>query len=199
MVLGACSSWSSSSPQVVQTRVRITPAALLGRIRRMRRFHLLPGACCLGGADTQEVAPPSLVSRCVAARITTCPVVQIATVAVRLRCWTAAEVGGLKSLNADRVVLTRKHQCHPQLEIAASPSDVLLLSGALSLRLRSPLDVLRAAGDPLVGPPQRTLHSTVCRVPALKVVRTVSATAPAAVRAACAARHPLPSCAGCCW
>src|SRR5258708_30889403 len=66
-----------------------TPTAILAGIRRVDRFHSLPGACCLESKNGQEVAPSGVVNTFVEPGFLRSPIMKIAPVAVWYRGRTA--------------------------------------------------------------------------------------------------------------
>src|SRR5215472_1615117 len=69
-----------------------TAAAVLRRIRRVDRFHSLPGAGCLASEDGAEGAPLGVVHGLVAAGCAAGPVVFVGAALALLGCGTAAQV-----------------------------------------------------------------------------------------------------------
>src|SRR5258708_11740655 len=128
-----------------------TPTAILAGIRRVDRFHSLPGACCLESKNGQEVAPSGVLNAFVQACLGAGSVMEIATVAVWYRGRTATQVGRLDRLMIDRIVLANQRQGGLVVKVRALPADVLVLLGTLLHRFHSPLAALLSAGDALLG------------------------------------------------
>jgi hypothetical protein len=99
----------------------------------------------------QEVTPPSVLNTFVRAGLAPGSVVFGGASALRLGCWTAAEVGRLNGLPVDRVVLAYERQGCVVVEVCPLPRDVLRVPRALLGRLYAAVALLLAARDPLVG------------------------------------------------
>jgi hypothetical protein len=122
-------------------------AALLGCIRRITRCHARAGACCRVGEACKEVAPPGVVNGLGQARLATGPVGCRAPIAIGNRGGTAAELGGLKGLHINHivlVVLAHQHERRLVGVISALTLDVLRSLAALVCSLRAPVAPLLA-------------------------------------------------------
>ena len=108
-----------------------TAATVLRGIRRGDRFHSLAGPCCRAREDGQEVAPSGVLDAFVESGLAAGPVVPVAPGAIRLRCWAAAQVGGLDRLHVDGIVPLHEGERRLVVEVGALPADVLVVLGAL--------------------------------------------------------------------
>ncbi len=107
---------------------RPAAAAILGGVRRVDRFHSLPGACCLASEDGAEAAPSGISDTFVETGLARGPVRHIPAAPFRYRGGAATEVGGLDGLVIDRVVRpapSRAPSCGGGRHVGASPSDEL--------------------------------------------------------------------------
>jgi hypothetical protein len=102
------------------------------------------------------------------------PVMEIAAVAIRLRCWTAAEVGRLDCLPGDRVILAHERARCLVVEGGALAAHLLLRLCQRAHRRTAPMTALLARGDPPLALHQRALGAAG--------VPGVSTGSPAAVR-----------------
>ncbi len=138
-----------------------TAATILGRVRRVDRFHSLPGACCLESEDGQEVAPPGVVDALVEAGLAAGPVVEHS----RRSHPAWARDGG----SSWRAGLPRHRSCRTRAPgqapscggSRALPPDVLMRLGTPAHGLAAALAALLPAGDPPLRLLQRALGLAV--------------------------------------
>src|SRR5262245_23608512 len=119
-------------------------------MRRIHRFHALPGACCLVRENREELASSGVLHACVAAGFPLGPMVCIAAFAVRLRLRTAAQVRGLHGLDIERVVLAYEDERRLVVKVAPLPAHMLMLLGAIPHGLLASLAALLSACYPLL-------------------------------------------------